>query len=41
VRILATHDDELRAAMERYQQTLSDTVKAKDANVRDKYAGEA
>jgi 5-(carboxyamino)imidazole ribonucleotide mutase len=41
VRILATHDDELRAAMERYQQTLSDTVKAKDANVRDKYATEA
>jgi 5-(carboxyamino)imidazole ribonucleotide mutase len=36
VRILAAHDDELRAAMERYQQSLSDAVRAKDANLRDR-----
>jgi 5-(carboxyamino)imidazole ribonucleotide mutase len=36
VRILATHDDALRAAMERYQHDLSDTVKAKDAKLRDR-----
>ncbi len=35
VRILATTDDELRVAMERYQQSLADAVKAKDARLRD------
>jgi len=36
VRILATTDEALRAAMERYQQSLADAVTAKDANLRDK-----
>ena len=34
VRILAAADPELRAAMERFQATLAETVRAKDASVR-------
>lgn len=34
VRILGASDPELRAAMERFQAGLSETVKAKDASVR-------
>ncbi|MFM7224745.1 MAG: 5-(carboxyamino)imidazole ribonucleotide mutase [Actinomycetota bacterium] len=35
VRILATSDDALRTALERHQADLADTVRAKDARVRD------
>ena len=35
VRILATSDDKLRAAMERYQADLAQTVRDKDAKLRD------
>ena len=38
VRILATADDALRAAMVEYQAGLSETVKAKDETVREKFA---
>jgi 5-(carboxyamino)imidazole ribonucleotide mutase len=34
VRILAAADPDLRAMMERFQSTLADTVRAKDASVR-------
>ena len=32
-RILATHDDDLRAALERQQQALAEAVREKDARV--------
>jgi 5-(carboxyamino)imidazole ribonucleotide mutase len=35
VRILGTSDDKLRAAMERYQSDLAQTVRDKDARLRD------
>jgi 5-(carboxyamino)imidazole ribonucleotide mutase len=35
VRILGTHDDKLRAAMERYQADLAQTVREKDARLRE------
>ena len=35
VRILGTSDDKLRAAMDRYQADLSQTVRDKDARLRD------
>src|SRR3954464_9087396 len=37
VRILGTGDDKLRAAMERYQGDLAQTVRDKDARIRDQY----
>src|SRR3954453_11782233 len=37
VRILGTGDDKLRAAMERYQGDLSQTVREKDVRIRDQY----
>src|SRR3954451_4369046 len=37
VRILGTGDDKLRAAMERYQGDLSQTVRDKDVRIRDQY----
>ena len=37
VRILGTHDDKLRAAMGRYQGDLAQTVRDKDARVRDQH----
>ena len=37
VRILATSDTELRAAMERFQVRLAESVRAKDANVREEF----
>jgi 5-(carboxyamino)imidazole ribonucleotide mutase len=37
VRILATSDDELRAALEHYQAELAQRVREKDATVRDKF----
>jgi 5-(carboxyamino)imidazole ribonucleotide mutase len=35
VRILATHDDKLRARMEEFQAGLADAVREKDAKLRD------
>jgi 5-(carboxyamino)imidazole ribonucleotide mutase len=35
IRILSTSDDKLRAAMDRYQADLSQTVRDKDARLRD------
>jgi 5-(carboxyamino)imidazole ribonucleotide mutase len=32
-RIIATHDDDLRAALERQQQALAEAVREKDARV--------
>jgi 5-(carboxyamino)imidazole ribonucleotide mutase len=37
VRILGAHDEKLRAAMERYQGDLAQTVRDKDARVREQY----
>ncbi|MCZ7528301.1 MAG: 5-(carboxyamino)imidazole ribonucleotide mutase [Acidimicrobiia bacterium] len=37
VRILATGDPELRAAMERYQAALKEAVRVKDAAVRERF----
>jgi 5-(carboxyamino)imidazole ribonucleotide mutase len=37
VRILGTGDDKLRAAMERYQGDLAQTVRDKDVRIRDQY----
>jgi 5-(carboxyamino)imidazole ribonucleotide mutase len=37
VRILGTHDEKLRTAMERYQGDLAQTVRDKDARVREQY----
>lgn len=37
VRMLATTDDQLRSALERYQEELAQTVREKDATVRDKF----
>jgi 5-(carboxyamino)imidazole ribonucleotide mutase len=36
VRILATSDDKLRAAMETYQADLAEQIRAKDAAIRDR-----
>jgi 5-(carboxyamino)imidazole ribonucleotide mutase len=36
VRILATSDDKLRAAMENYQADLAEQIRAKDAALRDR-----
>jgi 5-(carboxyamino)imidazole ribonucleotide mutase len=38
VRILATSDDVLRTALARYQEELAQTVRDKDATVREKFA---
>jgi 5-(carboxyamino)imidazole ribonucleotide mutase len=38
VRILAAGDDELRARMEQFQRDLHDKVRAKDEDVRQRYA---
>jgi 5-(carboxyamino)imidazole ribonucleotide mutase len=37
VRVLATSDDALRDALTRYQEELAQTVREKDATVRDKF----
>jgi 5-(carboxyamino)imidazole ribonucleotide mutase len=37
VRILATTDEKLRDAMTRYQADLADSIRAKDAKVRDEF----
>jgi 5-(carboxyamino)imidazole ribonucleotide mutase len=37
VRILATQDEKLRGAMERYQADLAQTVRDKDVRIRDQY----
>jgi 5-(carboxyamino)imidazole ribonucleotide mutase len=39
VRILATHDDDLRAAMVTFQASLADTARAKDASLQAKVSG--
>jgi 5-(carboxyamino)imidazole ribonucleotide mutase len=36
IRILTVADDDLRAAMERYQQEMADTVRAKDRAIRER-----
>jgi 5-(carboxyamino)imidazole ribonucleotide mutase len=41
VRILATHDADLRAAMTRFQDSLADTARAKDASLQSRRAKEA
>lgn len=38
VRILATADDQLRQAMERFQEQMAETVRAKDQKVRSDYS---
>ena len=40
VRILATHDEKLRAAMEHYQADLAQQVRDKDAQVQRHYSGQ-
>jgi 5-(carboxyamino)imidazole ribonucleotide mutase len=40
VRILATHDEKLRAAMEHYQADLAQQVRDKDANVQERFKRE-
>jgi 5-(carboxyamino)imidazole ribonucleotide mutase len=40
VRILAAADPDLLAAMERFQQSLAETVRAKDTRVRQEFAAE-
>jgi len=40
VRILATHDEKLRAAMEQYQADLAQQVRDKDAAVQERFAAE-
>jgi 5-(carboxyamino)imidazole ribonucleotide mutase len=41
IRILATADDELRARMEKFQQSLAETARAKDADLRARLEGES
>ena len=41
VRILATADEKLRAAMEHFQADLGDQVRAKDSAVQDRFSSEA
>jgi 5-(carboxyamino)imidazole ribonucleotide mutase len=41
VRILATHDDELRAAMTRFQDSLADTARDKDAALQTRLVADA
>jgi len=40
IRILATADDELRARMEKFQQSLAETARGKDAALRARLEGE-
>jgi 5-(carboxyamino)imidazole ribonucleotide mutase len=40
VRILATSDEKLRAAMEHYQADLGEQVRAKDASVQERFSSE-
>jgi len=40
IRILATEDDELRARMEKFQQSLAETARGKDAALRARLEGE-
>jgi 5-(carboxyamino)imidazole ribonucleotide mutase len=41
VRILATSDDDLRAAMSRFQEGLADTARAKDASLQSRLSQDA
>jgi 5-(carboxyamino)imidazole ribonucleotide mutase len=41
VRILATHDDDLRAAMTRFQESLADTARGKDAALQTRLGADA
>jgi 5-(carboxyamino)imidazole ribonucleotide mutase len=40
IRILATEDDELRARMEKFQQSLAETARGKDAALRARLEGD-